>query len=102
MNITKDFAINYVQVLLNNPQTNAAIHRLNEYDFKPFLPEGMSIYVIMDNIEKAFDYHCKNNYGKYLFDDLNVYDVMMYFMTRYNVRFQQFNDWVVRKIDSDT
>ena len=73
------------------------IEILDQYDFSEFLNEGRSLWNIRDAIEEKYDKEVKSIYGIYIFDYLNGEDTTNYFTSRYNVWFQSYEDWVVRR-----
>jgi len=72
------------------------IEVLDKYDFSEFLTDGRSLWNLREVLEEKYEPEVRNQYGIYLFDDLDGYDTTMYFTSRYNVDFQEYTDWVVR------
>ena len=72
---------------------------LDLYDFSDFLTEGKSLEKVIEEIETQYDNECKTVYGIYLFDSLTRDEIVQYFRSRYNIWFQPYTDWVVRKED---
>ena len=70
---------------------------LDNYDFSDFLTEGRSLLNIVENIEIKYDREFKERFGIYMFDNLEMDIIKEYFEDRYNVKFQEYIDWVVRK-----
>lgn len=75
------------------------IECLDLYDFSDFLTEGKSLEKVIEEIETQYDNECKTVYGIYLFDSLTRDEIVEYFHSRYNIWFQPYTDWVVRKED---
>lgn len=75
------------------------IKLLDNYDFTPFLSEGLSVQVLINNIEEVYDKDFKNKYGFYMFDTFDLETIMLYFKNRYKIDFQPYTDWVVRRKD---
>lgn len=76
-----------------------SIECLDNYDVSEFLSEGRCIRSIIDAIEEKYDKEFKEKYGIYMFDILDGEDICQYLASRYNVRFQEYRDWVVRHED---
>ena len=72
---------------------------LDKYDFSEFLNYGRSLFNILNAIEEKYDEEFKKEYGIYMFEDLDMDTIMLYFTSRYNVWFQEYTDWVVRRED---
>jgi hypothetical protein len=72
------------------------VELLDNYDFSEYLTHGRSIWSVREAIENKYDEMFKNVYGVYTFEILDGYDTCMYFESRYNVWFQEYQDWVVR------
>lgn len=70
---------------------------LDEYDFSSYFSEGRSLLNILENIEEDYDKEFKQRFGFYMFDDLDIDLIKDYFQKRYNINFQEYIDWVVRK-----
>lgn len=70
---------------------------LDEYDFSNYFSEGRSLLNILENIEEDYDKEFKKKFGFYMFDDLDIDLIKEYFKSRYNINFQEYIDWVVRK-----
>ena len=70
---------------------------LDEYDFSNYFSEGRSLLNILENIEEDYDKEFKEKFGFYMFDDLDIDIIKEYFKNRYNINFQEYVDWVVRK-----
>lgn len=70
---------------------------LDEYDFSSYFSEGRSLLNILENIEEDYDKEFKQRFGVYMFDDLDIDLIKDYFKERYNIEFQEYIDWVVRK-----
>lgn len=70
---------------------------LDEYDFSSYFSEGRSLLNILENIEEDYDKEFKQRFGFYMFDDLDIDLIKDYFQERYNINFQEYIDWVVRK-----
>lgn len=70
---------------------------LDEYDFSDYFSEGRSLLNILENIEEDYDKEFKEKFGFYMFDDLDIDLIKEYFKNRYNIEFQEYVDWVVRK-----
>ena len=70
---------------------------LDKYDFTEFLSEGRSLWNIREAIEEKYDKDCKDKFGIYLFDNLDGEETCQYLASRYNIWFQEYTDWVVRK-----
>lgn len=75
---------------------------LDQYDFSYFLTEGRSLVNLLESIEYKYDKPCKEQYEIYLFDELTMDDLVDYFNSRYNVNFEPYIDWVVRKEEDKT
>ena len=71
----------------------------NNYDFSSYFSEGRSLLNILENIEEDYDKEFKQRFGFYMFDDLDIDLIKDYFQKRYNINFQEYIDWVVRKED---
>ena len=82
-----------------NPDFIWNIECLDTYDFSDFLTEGKSLEKVIEEIETQYDNECKTVYGIYLFDSLTRDEIVQYFRSRYNIWFQPYTDWVVRKED---
>jgi hypothetical protein len=70
---------------------------LDQYDFSEFLTEGKSLWAIRNAIEEKYDKEFKEKYQIYVFDSLDGDDTCQYFASRYNIWFQEYTDWVVRR-----
>lgn len=70
---------------------------LDNYDFEPFLSEGRSFYNIVDTIEEQYDKDCKQKNSIYIFEYLDYPDILKYLTQRYNIHWQPYTDWVVRR-----
>ena len=75
------------------------IELLDQYNFSEFLSEGRSLVNLVDVIEEKYDKEFWSKYQYYVFNDLALDDIEQYFTSRYNVWFQEYTDWVVRKED---
>ena len=73
------------------------IEQLDQYDFSEFLTDGRSLSNIVDAIEDKYDLIFKEKYGHYTFHWLDMHDINNYLTSRYDVWFQEYTDWVVRK-----
>lgn len=82
-----------------NPDFVWNIECLDTYDFSDFLTEGKSLEKVIEEIEAQYDNECKAAYSIYLFDSLTRDEIVEYFHSRYNIWFQPYTDWVVRKED---
>lgn len=69
---------------------------LDSYDFSEFLTQGRSLVDLCDAIEKKYDMECVEKYGIYIFEHMDYFDAREYFMTKYNIWFEPYTDWVVR------
>lgn len=72
---------------------------LDTYDFSEFLTYGRDFSNMLDSIEEKYDKDCFEKYEIYLFDNMTIDDAQMYFMSRYNVWFQEYSALVVRYED---
>lgn len=70
---------------------------LDEYDFSEFLTYGRSLYDLINSIEEKCDKDFYEEHGIYMFDNLSIDMIKDYFHARYNIWFQPYTDWVVRK-----
>ena len=70
---------------------------LDEYDFSEFLTYGRSLSNLIEAIENKYDEDFYKKHKIYMFDNLPVEIIKIYFQTRYNIWFQEYIDWVVRK-----
>ena len=75
------------------------IHCLDEYDFSEFLSDGRSLYNIIDAIEEKYEKQFREKNGIYIFDNLSIDEIQEYLISRYNIHFQEYSDWVVRHDD---
>lgn len=75
------------------------IELLDKYDFSKFLAHGRSLWNIREAIEEKYDKEFYEKYDMYVFDYLSGDDTCQYFMSRYNIWFQEYVDWVVRNED---
>ena len=73
------------------------IECLDKYDFSKFLNEGESLWEIKDAIEKKYTEEFQSKYEIDVFDCLNGEEIVDYFTSRYNIWFQSYEDWVVRR-----
>ena len=73
------------------------IECLDKFDFSRFFKQGMSLQTIRDNIEEEYDGEFYATFKIYVFDYLDYYDMVSYFSERYDIYFQEYTDWVVRK-----
>ena len=69
---------------------------LDKYDFSEFLSDGVNLWALREAIEDKYDKEFKDTYHMYVFDHFSAEDTCHYFCSRYNVRFQEYRDWVVR------
>ena len=72
---------------------------LDEYDFSEFLTYGRSLSHLIEAIEDKYDRDFFYKNRTYMFDNLTMDMIKLYFHMRYNVWFQEYTDWVVRKED---
>ena len=72
---------------------------LDEYDFSEFLTYGRDFSNMIEAIEEKYDKDCFEKYGIYLFDNLTTDEIQHYFISRYNIWFQEYSAWVVRYED---
>lgn len=72
---------------------------LDEYDFSEFLTYGRSLSHLIESIENKYDREFFNKNKMYMFDNLTIDMIKIYFNMRYNIWFQEYTDWVVRKED---
>lgn len=70
---------------------------LDKHDFSNFITEGRSLINLVETLEHEYDKLFKEIYGIYLFDELDMDDLVDYFSSRYAINFQPYIDWVVRK-----
>ena len=73
------------------------IECLDKYDFSEFLDEGGSLWKIRDIIEKKYTEEFRSKYGIYVFNCLDGEETADYFTSRYNIWFQSYEDWMVRR-----
>ena len=73
------------------------IQRLDQYDFSPFITDGIDFYILIDRIECQYDNDFFQKYRCYMFDELQDEEIMLYLKQRYNIYFQEYTSWVVRK-----
>ena len=101
LNEAQHFKNNYIRynkdIDLISKEFKYNIWCLDQFDFSRFFTEGRSLANLIDSIEYEYDNLCKKKYGIYLFELLNMDDLTNYFNSRYNVRFQPYIDWIVRK-----
>lgn len=82
-----------------NPEFAKTIEILDSYDFSKFLVAEMNLPTIVERIECCYDNDCFEKYGRYLFDGLIPRDIILYFESRYPVRFTEYIDYICRKGD---
>lgn len=85
------------QKCLENDSFKYNIELLDLYDLNEFLTEGRSLWNIWDAIENKYDLEFWNKYQTYALETLSGEDLCDYLASRYNIRFQPYTDWVVRK-----
>ena len=73
------------------------IECLDKHDFSNFITEGRSLANLIETLENEYDRLFKDVHGIYMFDGLDVEDLIDYFSSRYTIQFQPYIDWVVRK-----
>ena len=95
--INKEHAISYIKVRCEDDENfRKNIEALDEYDFSPYLTQGRRIESAIEAIEKVYDNKCFDKYGFFLFDNLSPDEIQCYFISRYNIYFQEYIDWVIR------
>jgi len=80
----------------NSPAFKYSIEILDKFDFSNFLGEGRSLSNLLTAIEEEYGQVFCNIYNLFVFDELDIEDIQNYFISRYNVWFQEYSDWVVR------
>lgn len=94
---SKEYATNYIKTYSEQDDTfRKTIEALDTYNFGPLLTHGRSLSNLQSEIEKKYDNNCYDKYGFFLFDNLNDDEIIMYFISRYNIHFDEFIDYVVR------
>lgn len=93
----RHYATNYLKVYCEqDDKLKANVEALDTYDFGKFLTHGRSLSNLQAAIEKVYDNEFYDKFGFFVFDYLMEDEIIMYFMSRYNVSFQEFIDYVVR------
>ena len=72
------------------------VELLDKYDFSEFLSDGRSLNNLLTAIEEKYEKEFWDKYQSYMFDALAIDDIYEYFISRYNIWFQEYTDWVVR------
>ena len=98
--MNKNEATKYIEKYCNKfEKFKEAVFRLDQYDLTPFLSDGLSIQILRDKIEEKYDKIFWEKYHEYVFDQFDSYDFCKYLESRYDIRCQEYTDWVVRKIN---
>ena len=91
-------AIDYInEKCKENKDFKKNIDVLDSINFSSYLQDGLNLQILRDRIEQDYDKIIRESYGFYALDWLDTYDIQYYFVSRYNVWFQPYMDWVVRK-----